>query len=475
MKKYDLIVIGGGAGGLTVAAGAASLGAKVALIDKEEQLGGDCLHYGCIPSKALIETAKIVHDTHKATQLGLKVEGSVNMEQVKQRTMAAIQLIQKHDSVDRFQQLGIDVYRGKGSFKSSQEVRVSDGHVLHGKRVVISTGSRPFIPPIKGLKEAGFITNESIFNLDYVPKNLLVVGGGPIGLELAQAMARLGSNVTVVERSSDILLREDYEIRKTARHLLSKEMTILTNSNVEKVEVIEQEKIVTVHREKEHIELKVDEILVAVGRVPNSDSLELQNANINSDDRGFIKVNNYLQTNIPSIYAIGDVVGTMPFTHVAGMEGKLIVQNAVLGLKRKANYESIPWNTYTAPEIFHLGLTEEEAKSKKISYKVFKVDLNDVDRFVSDHDMSGFVKILTDQKGFIIGAHAIGKGAGDWMQEVVLAKQFRRKLRDISQVIHPYPNHAAAVQRAADLYWREALFTGWIPKIVKMYVKWFRS
>jgi pyruvate/2-oxoglutarate dehydrogenase complex dihydrolipoamide dehydrogenase (E3) component len=474
MKKYDLVVIGGGAGGLTAAAGAASLGAKVALIEKEEQPGGDCLHYGCVPSKALIETAKIVHEARKAYDLGLTLEGTVDMKLVKKRTKEAIATIQKHDDADRFRRLGIDMYIGKGSFRAQHEIQIDGDEVLYGKRIVVSTGSRPFIPPIKGLKEAGFITNETIFDLEQLPEDLLVIGGGPIGLEMAQAMARLGSNVTVVERSPDILIREDQEVRDLATKMLSKEFMIYTNSSVEEVDLVNEKKVVKIKSSEGVKAIPFDEILLAVGRVPNSQSLSLEKANVKTNERGYIIVNAHLQTNIPSIYAIGDVVGNMPFTHVAGMEGKLIVQNAVLGLKRKASYDNVPWNTYISPEVFHLGLTEEEAKEKHEQINVFKINLDDVDRFVTDHDTNGFVKILTDKKGYILGAHAMGRGAGDWMQEVVFAKQYKRKLGDISQVIHPYPNHAAAVQRTADLYWREALFTGWIPKVMKKYIQWLR-
>lgn len=474
MKKYDLIVIGGGAGGLTAAAGAASLGAKVALIEKEKQPGGDCLHYGCVPSKALIETSRIIYEARKANDLGLTINGKIDMKQVKQRTKKAIATIQKHDDADRFRQLGVDVYVGKGSFRTRYDVEINGETVIHGKRILISTGSRPLIPPIKGLKEAGFLTNETIFDLEYLPEDLLVVGGGPIGLEMAQALSRLGSNVVVVERSSDVLIREDYEVRELARKLLEKELTIYTNSSVEEVQVKNNKKVVKITKEEEVIEIPVDEIVVAVGRVPNSDSLALQNANVQVNKNGYILVNEQLQTNIPSIYAIGDVVGKMPFTHVAGMEGKFIIQNAVLGLKRKVNYENVPWNTYLSPEIFHLGLTEEEAKGTDLEINVYKLDLNDVDRFVTDHEADGFVKMITNKKGYILGAHAVGNGAGDWMQEVVFAKQFKKKIGDLSQVIHPYPNHAAAVQRTADLYWRDTLFSGWIPKLLKKYIQWCR-
>lgn len=476
MKKYDLIVIGGGAGGLTVAAGAASLGAKVALIEKEEQPGGDCLHFGCVPSKALIEIANRINSARYLGEFGVSISEDIQMEAVMKKVKEAIDHIQVHDDADRFRKLGVDVYIGIGAFHSKNEVIINNGEIIFGKRIVISTGSRPFIPPIPGLKENGFITNETVFSLSTLPKRLLVLGGGPIGIEMAQAMAKLGSEVTVVERSDGVLVKEDGEVQQLMKDVLSKEMKLIYNATVSSIETGPSGKVahLTVEPGEQEISIEVDEILVATGRTPNSDKLQLNNANVVTDDRGHIKVNARLQTNIPHIYAVGDVNGTLPFTHVAGMEGKLVVQNALIGLRRKIDYSNVPWVTYTSPEVFHLGLTEEEAKDKKLDYNTYKVDLSEVDRFVTDHQTTGFVKIITDKKGYIIGGHAVGNHAGDWMQEVVFSKQFNKKIGSISNVIHPYPNHSAAVQRTADAFWRKKLFEGFLPKLMEKYIRWFR-
>lgn len=476
MKKYDLIVIGGGAGGLTVAAGAASLGAKVALIEKEEQPGGDCLHFGCVPSKAFIEIANRINNARSLEEFGVHVSENIQMEAVMKKVKEAIDHIQVHDDADRFRKLGVDVYIGIGAFRSKNEVMINNGEIIFGKRIVISTGSKPFVPEIPGLKENGFITNETIFSLSTLPKRLLVLGGGPIGIEMAQAMARLGSEVTVVERSDGVLVKEDGEVKQLMKDVLSKEMKLIYNATVSSIETGSSGIIahLTVEPGEQEITIEVDKILVATGRTPNSDKLQLTNANVETDNRGHIKVNARLQTNIPHIYAVGDVNGTLPFTHVAGMEGKLVVQNALIGLRRKIDYSNVPWVTFTSPEVFHLGLTEEEAKDKKLEYDTYKVDLSEVDRFVTDHQTTGFVKIITDKKGKIIGAHAVGNHAGDWMQEVVFSKQFKKKLGSISNVIHPYPNHSAAVQRTADAFWRKKLFEGVLPKLVERYVRWFR-
>lgn len=475
-QKYDLIVVGGGAGGLTAAAGAASLGAKVALIEKEQQPGGDCLHYGCVPSKALIHAAKQVHQARKsAASFGQTIHGQADIQTALKRVKAAIAHIQKHDDADRFRKMGVDVYHGFGTFQDNHHVQVEDKETLYGKRIVISTGSRPLIPPIEGLQDAGFLTNETIFDLNSLPGRLLVIGAGPIGLELAQSMARLGSKVTVAEYSPKLFGREDEELVPYIQSVLEKELTLLLNTKVVQVEKLTNgEKKVTISQGSSQSSITVDEILVATGRGPNTDQINLDRAGVKTDN-GYIQVNAQLQTTVPNIYAIGDVLRAFPFTHAAGMEGKLVVGNAVFGLRRKMNYENVPWVTYTDPEVFHLGLTEKEARQQHgDTIRVYSVTLDDVDRFVADHETNGMVKLITDRKGKILGAHAVGKDAGDWMQEIVFAKQYGRKVGDISQVIHAYPTRSAALQRTADLYWRQKLFTGMLPKLMRRYIQWFR-
>jgi pyruvate/2-oxoglutarate dehydrogenase complex dihydrolipoamide dehydrogenase (E3) component len=476
MRKYDIVVIGGGAGGLTVAAGAASLGARVALIEKEGQPGGDCLHFGCVPSKALITAAKAVHTAKKASsEFGLEIKGQPDFLQALQRVQKAIKDIQVHDDADRFRKMGVDVYKGFGRFVDSHHIEISGEERVYGKRIVISTGSSPFIPPIEGLQEAGFLTNETIFNLKVKPNRLVIIGAGPIGLELAQSFARFGTHVTVMEASSRLFTHEDEDIVPYVHQALVKEMTILLKTQIKKVEKIGngEKRIVFLQGDKEQ-SILVDDILVATGRRPNTSRIGLETIGVKIDNH-YIAVKDTLQTNVPHIYAIGDVVRAYPFTHAAGMEGKLVVGNAVFGLRRKVNYEHVPWVTYTDPEVFHLGLTEKEARMQYGSeIKVYKQKLDDVDRFVADRDKNGIVKVITNKKGIILGAHAVGKDAGDWMQEIVYAKAFGHKLGKISNVIHPYPTHTAAVQRTADQYWREKLFQGILPKVMKKYIQWFR-
>lgn len=470
MKKYDLIVLGGGAGGLTVAAGAASMGAKVALVEKNEKLGGDCLHFGCVPSKALIDAAKEVHIAQKASDLRIEV----NLEKIMDSVHAAIAEIQKHDSKERFESLGIDLYFGKGYFLEDHVVSVSDNKRIEGKRIVIATGSSPFIPPIEGIDQVDYLTNESFFFLKNLPKRLAVVGGGSIGLELSQAFARLGSEVTIIEGSLALMGREDEEIVPTLQNALEKELTLKLNTRVTKLEQNGEEKILTVEQNGQSELLTVDAVLIATGRRPNIESLNLNKIGVKTE-KGTIVVNEQLQTTKKHIYAIGDTIGAFPFTHAAGMEGKIAVSNAVFGLRRKVNYDAVPWVTFTDPEVYHLGLTEKEARKKYgDELSIYRVSTDEVDRFIAEQDKGGLLKVITNKKGYIIGAHAVGKDAGNWMQELVYAKQNKRKIGTISNIIHPYPTRGAIVQQAADQYWRDKLFEGFVPKLMKKYIEWFR-
>ena len=475
MVEYDLIVIGGGSGGLTAASGAASMGAKVALIDDQPGLGGDCLHFGCVPSKAFITAAKEVHAVYRgAAEFGLTVSGDVLFERAIERVKEAIDEIQEIDSDERFESLGVDIYRGKGAFKDEHTITIDGENPIKGKRIVISTGSRPNVPPIDGVENVSFITNETIFNLDYLPKSVVFIGGGPVGLELAQSLSRFGSDVTVIETSQSVFKKEDHEIIPIVTKALEKELTFVFEADVTGISEQNGHKVVTYKVNGEEKTIESEAIMMSTGRKPNTDKLNLEAAGVN-ENKGYITVNESLQTNKSHIYAIGDVNGAFPFTHGAGMEGKLIVQNAVFGLKRKVNYDNVPWVTYTEPEVFHLGLTEQEAKEKHgEEIRVFKVGTDDVDRFIAERKKDGLLKVITDKKGHILGAHAVGEDSGSWMQEIVFAKEHGHKIGDISTVIHPYPTKGAILNQAADMYWREKLFDGWLPKVSEKYIKWVR-
>ncbi|TCP29934.1 pyruvate/2-oxoglutarate dehydrogenase complex dihydrolipoamide dehydrogenase (E3) component [Scopulibacillus darangshiensis] len=476
MKTYDLIVLGGGAGGLTVAAGAAGLGANVALVEKNAHLGGDCLHYGCVPSKVFIASAKKVYEAQKSTErFGLTLTGEPDIAEAMDRVKAAIAEIQEEDSDERFKDLGVDLYKGKGRFINEHQIQVGYGNVIEGKRLVVATGSRPSVPPIDGIKDIWYLTNETVFDVKETPKRLVVVGGGPMGLELAQSFARFGAEVTVLETNSTIFGKEDEDVIPVIKKSLEQELTFQFEAVAKKVREEDGTKVVTYEQHGKEIDIVADEILMATGRKPNTDEMCLDKSGVNVDDRGNIKVNEYLQSSQAHIFAIGDTNGQYPFTHAAGMEGKLVVRNALFGFKGKVSYENVPWVTYTDPEVFHLGLTEKEAKAKfGMNIKVFKVHTDKVDRFIADRDEVGFAKVVTDSKGHILGAHAIGTNAGDWMQEIIFAKAQDHKIGDISNVIHPYPTHGEILQQSADLYWREKLFDGVLPKMAEKYIQWFR-
>lgn len=470
---YDIIVIGGGAGGLTVAAGAASLGARTALIEKRESLGGDCLHYGCVPSKALIEAANEIYTARNVSYAGVKAEGKVDLRRVMERVQESVATIEEHDSIERFESLGVDVYQGAPEFTGDRQVLVN-GEVLRGKKVVIATGSTVNVPPVEGLENTGYWTNETVFHQTESPDRMAFIGAGPVGLEIAQAFARLGTDVTVFEGGDTILKKEDRAVQKKAMEILEREMTIVTNARVQKVSSGSGETVVHYTKDGKEETLDTDRIFLAAGRKPNTEGMNLSQGGIVTNEKGFINVDETLRTHNPDVFAVGDVTGKMPFTHVAGEHGKLVVQNALFSLKRRMSYKAMPWNTYITPEVFHIGWTQDEAAEKHGDVLVYETPLEDVDRFVSDHATEGFIKIITDDKGKILGAHAIGKGAGDWMQPVVSVMTEGKTIKDLSGMVYPYPNHAAALESTASQYWRQKLFSGVVPAVTKRVIRWLR-
>ncbi|TFE03360.1 NAD(P)/FAD-dependent oxidoreductase [Jeotgalibacillus sp. R-1-5s-1] len=469
MERYQVVVIGGGAAGMTVASGVASLGAKTALIEKKDSLGGDCLHFGCVPSKALIKTANMVSGMFTtAEELGFTVNGDLNFEQVKNRVNSARNTIQEHDNTKRFTDMGVDIYFGGASFESSHEIKIGNGETIYGEKIVIATGSQPVIPPIEGLKESPFVTNETIFDLPSLPKRLGVIGGGTIGLEMAQAFSRLGSDVTVFEGAGQIFIKEDRDITRFMQNELKNEFTIELNTTVKQVSYKNNEFELTVAKGSGTETVKVDTLLVAAGRKPAIDALALSKAGVEAV-KGFIKTDSSFRTSRSHIFAVGDTINTLPFTHAAGEEAKTVVSNVLFGLRNSLDHSTTPWVTFTTPEVFHLGKTEQEAEEAGIEYKVYRAHLDEVDRFVTAHESRGFVKLITDKKGYIIGAHAAGTEAGEWMQLAVFAMKNKKKVGSLSRMVYSYPIKAGALQKAADLYWREKLFDGPLPKLTKKF------
>jgi len=460
MSKYNfhLIIIGAGSGGLVTAAGAAGLGVRVALVEKDK-MGGDCLNTGCVPSKAIIRTAKLVHDIKTADRFGLdSLLPNIRLDKVLESVREVQKKIEPNDSVERFESLGVRVFKGNYSFISPTEI--SDGETtLQAKRFVIATGARPFVPPIEGIKNIPHLTSDNVWDLKELPKKLVVLGGGPIGCELAQTFARLGSKVTIVEMAPTLLSREDSD----AVHLLMKTfkaegIELLVSWKASKVQSTPEGFELTVSNEKEG-EKKVpfDQILVAVGRQPNTDGLGLEKACVQINRRGIL-VDQYLRTTNKKIYACGDVVGPYQFTHTADFQARLILRNALFPGKSKINYRFVPWCTFTDPEVARVGLNEMEARQKKIAHDIYCYPMTDLDRAVCDRESTGMIKVVTARgSDRILGITLVGSHAGDLLHELGLAMHQGIGLKKLSNMIHIYPTMAEISKRLVDTYQRSRL------------------
>mgnify|MGYP001080641151 CR=1 FL=1 len=471
----NLIVIGGGAGGLVTAYIAAAVKAKVTLIEGHK-MGGDCLNYGCVPSKALIRSAKLSKQLKHAEQFGFKnVSGQADFPSVMQRVHEVIKEIEPHDSVERYTALGVEVLQGHAVITSPWHVQVTlaDGsqQALSTRNIVIAAGASPFVPPINGLSEAGYLTSDTIWNLTQQPKRLIVLGGGPIGCELAQSFARLGSEVTQVEMGPRLLSREDPEVSDIVQASLSKDgVNVLTGHEAVRVDIVDGVKQLVVKRrgdsnenqsnENQHNETAIpfDEILVAVGRSPRVTGYGLEELGIELTPRKTIQTNGYLQTLYPNIFAVGDVAGPFQLTHAAAHQAWYAAVNALFGdFKRfKADYSVIPWTTFTDPEVAHVGLSETEAKSNNTPHEVTRFELEELDRAIADGSTTGFVKVLTvPGKDKILGVTIVGEHAGDLLAEYVLAMRHGLGLNKILGTIHTYPTLAEANKYAAG-EWKRA-------------------
>ncbi|MFN8446970.1 MAG: mercuric reductase [Caldilineaceae bacterium] len=455
---YNLVVIGGGSAGLLSAIVAAGLGGKVALIEKH-LMGGDCLNVGCVPSKAIIRSARVMGEIRSAHKFGIETNGSkVHFDQVMERIRKVQADISHVDSVWRYSEAGVDVFLGEGQFVGPNTIEVG-GERFRFKKAVVATGSRPFHPPIPGLKEAGFLTNETVWNLVEQPKRLALIGGGPIGCELAQAFHRLGSEVTLFHNAGHILNREDADAAEIVQNTFVEEgIKLVLNSQVMQVQVANGEKIVSYKCAQEESQVTVDEILVATGRVPNIEGLGLDQVGVNIDSKCGIVVNEYMQSSNPAIYAAGDVAMEYKFTHAAAAAAKIVVQNALFFGRKKITDLKMPWCTYTDPEIAHVGLYEHDAEKQGIAIDTFTIHFDENDRAMADGEPEGFVKVHT-KKGTdkILGATIVARQAGEMINEITLAMVAGIGLKTIGEVIHPYPTQAEAIARVAGLYNRTRL------------------
>ena len=466
-QRFDrnLIVIGAGAGGLVSAYIAAAVKAKVTLVEAHK-MGGDCLNYGCVPSKALIKSAKLAHQMRHGSNYGLSdTTPTFSFKAVMQRIHDVIAAIEPHDSVERYTGLGVEVLQGYARLVNpwTVEVALNGGGTqrLTARSIVIAAGARPFVPPLPGLDEVGYVTSDTMWNafakLDEVPKRLVVLGGGPIGCELAQAFARLGAQVTLVEMAPRIMLREDAEVSALAQASLAADgVAVLTGHKALRCELVDGEKILVVEHEGAEKRIPFDQLICAVGRVARLQGYGLEELGIPTNKT--IETNEYLQTLYPNIYAAGDVAGPYQFTHVAAHQAWYAAVNALFGdfKKFKADYSVIPWATFIDPEVARVGLNEQDAKEKKIPYEVTKYGIDDLDRAIADSEAHGFVKVLTvPGKDTILGVTLVGTHAGDLLAEYVLAMKHGLGLNKILGTIHTYPTLAEANKYAAG-EWKRA-------------------
>lgn len=473
MKKFDLVVIGGGTGGLIVTSVAAQLGLKVVMIERRDKLGGDCLQTGCVPSKTLIHAAKVASLMRRADEYGLKaVEPEVDLGRVSDHVQSVIDQIQVHDDPERFRDYGAEVIFGHACFTDPNTVEVN-GQSIEGKRFVIATGSSPFIPPIPGLDEVPYLTNENIFSLRDLPARLIVLGGGAIGVEMAQAYARLGSQVTIVERLPHLLPQEDPEISDILAESLKEEgIDILTTTSAERVSKTDGIYHMRCSRKSEsEIEIESDALLVAVGRRPNVEGMGLDAAGVACDNKG-IKVDRRLRSTNKHIFACGDVAGPYPFTHMAEYQAGIVISNAIFRFPKKTDYRVVPWVTYSDPELARVGITEQQAKEQGIEVDVLRFPFSDIDRALAEVETVGEMKLIS-RKGKILGATILGPHAGELIHEIVLAMQAGLKLGDISATIHAYPTLAQISRRTVNTYYGKKLFSdrtrkvvGWINRLL---------
>ena len=483
---YDLVVIGAGTAGLVIAAGAAGLGLglKVALIEKN-LMGGDCLNVGCVPSKSVIRSARVVADMHGAADFGIHAPEpiAIDFAAVMARMRRIRAGISHHDSAARFRNLGVDVFLGAAQFVDRQKVMVN-GKCLRFKRAAIATGARAARPQLQGLEAVGYLTNETVFSLTECPQRLAVIGGGPIGCELAQAFQRLGCAVTLIHKNDHLLDREDAEAAAIIQQQLQQDgVNLLLNVQLERVEQGETGKVL--HYQQNGIQngiqkggsgsITVDEILLGAGRSPNVEGLNLEAAAVEYDRRRGVIVNDYLQTSNPHIFAAGDICMDWKFTHAADAAARIVIKNALFapfGLgKSKLSNLVMPWVTFTDPEIAHVGMYAAEAKAKGLETNEIKIDFRAVDRAIFDGETDGFVKIL-HQKGSdrILGATIVARHAGEMISEISLAIVAKQGLSTLSSVIHSYPTQADAIKKAADAY-RKTLLTPRTQSFLKLLSK----
>jgi len=473
--RYNLVVLGAGTAGLVTAAGAAGLGARVALVERH-LMGGDCLNYGCVPSKSIIRSSRAIGEVRDADRLGVRIPVGVEADfrAVMERMRRVRAEISHHDSARRFRELGVDVFLGEGRFAGPDKVEVGDT-VLRFAKAVIATGARPVDPPIEGLAQAGYLTNETVFSLSDRPRRLLVLGGGPIGCELAQAVRRLGSEVIIAGRAPQFLPREDQDAAAILARAFQRDgIDIRLKTTISRIVVAAEGKKAHLITDGREDVVTVDEILAGAGRAPNVEDLGLEAAGVAYDTRLGVTVNDFLQTTNHAIYAAGDVCLAHKFTHTADATARIVIQNALFRGRKKLSGLTIPWCTYTDPEIAHVGLYERQAREKGMEVDTFTRQLSEVDRAIADGEEEGFVKVHVRRgSDEILGATIVARHAGEMISEITLAMVGKIGLRTLATVIHPYPTQAEAIKQVADAYNRTRL-TPFIQGVFRRWLEWTR-
>lgn len=473
-EAFDIIVIGAGSGGLNIAGFMNRTGFKVLLVDKKEEgIGGDCLNYGCVPSKALIHIARQMREARGARRFGMNVEGSADMKKVSNYIREKKEVIRKHENKSYFESRGMTVIIGAATFASNNSIAVN-GNIYSAKRILLATGSRPRTLHIEGMEGATILTNESLFDLEILPKKLLVIGGGPIGIELGQAMSHLGSDVSIVVKEDKILPREDAALSSVLQSEMEKDgVTFYFNSSVKK---ITEKKYALLQINSEERTIEFDAILVAVGRELNKEHLDLEKAGIELNEKGGIQVNEYLETTNKNVLLCGDIVGQHQFTHAAELHAALIIRNFFIPpfiarilpfLKKKLNTDHLSWVTYTTPELATFGISEHDLMGRNTQYKVLEQDFEDDDRAIVDETTNGKMKLFVSKKGVLLGGTMVSQNAGELVQELILVQSQNMNVSALFSKIYPYPTAARINKKAVSKLYIEKL-TPIVKKLMKL-------
>jgi len=464
--QYHFIVIGAGSGGLVVASGAAGLGARVALVEAEK-MGGDCLNFGCVPSKSFLRSAHLARDIRRADDFGLSASlHEVDASRVMDRVRSIIAEIEPHDSRERFESLGVEVVEGRGVLTSPHTVQVG-GRTLSARHIVVATGSSPAVPPIPGLAGTPFVTNRDVFDLRSLPEHLVVLGAGPIGLELGQGFAHLGSRVTLIDQAPSLFGRDDPEVGLMMEKVFRADgIDLQLSARIVSVAGSEGEISVTIEGGGETREISGDRLLVALGRVPNTRGLGLETVGVRMGKRGFIEIDPYLRTSVPGIWACGDVAGPYLFTHMAGYQAGLILRNAIFPFRSKVDYRAVPWTTYTKPEVAHAGLTEAAARKRGLFKDTVMVDLGRMDRALAEEDRVGFLKLVLGRSNRIVGVTLVGDKAGEMIPLGSLAIRQGLKPSAFMGMVFSYPTESE-IFKFAGLDFAKRGFKDWMKTLVE--------